>query len=360
MCAAFSSESSKAQPPSEEARPSGERSGEGSSEPERSAPGTEGGRPETSLQRLDRNLDEMTGELRVVVTGVQVLFAFLLIVPFDSGFAGVGPFERGVYFATLICAALAALFTLAPAAYHRLEFRSEDKRYLVFLSNRLSIVGMAFLALAMCGSLLLVTTKLFGATAGAITATLVGIPFAGLWFAAPLLRRATRARAADRALPGPLEERRELGGLQGGRGWPQGGGADRASATPDLGRRGKAVRYDSRVAAQEHLQVEARRTDDRVVLALTGELDLASSPILERALEDADVAVAPLLVLDLDGLKFVDSTGLRVILLAREGSTARGQEFAITPGSPQVQRLLSITSVAEHMRVIASPDDLLV
>jgi anti-anti-sigma factor len=111
------------------------------------------------------------------------------------------------------------------------------------------------------------------------------------------------------------------------------------------------------VGAQEHLRVDARRTDERVVLHLTGELDLASSPIFERALEDADVASAPLLVLDLDELKFVDSTGLRVILLAHEGSRARGQEFAITPGSPQVQRLLSITSVAEHMRVLSTPDD---
>lgn len=96
------------------------------------------------------------------------------------------------------------------------------------------------------------------------------------------------------------------------------------------------------------------------MLALTGELDLASSPVFERALEDPAIAAAPLVVLDLDDLKFVDSTGLRIILLAHEGARTRGQQFAITPGSPQVQRLLSITSVAEHMRVIASPDDLLV
>ena len=93
------------------------------------------------------------------------------------------------------------------------------------------------------------------------------------------------------------------------------------------------------------------------MLHLTGELDLASSPIFERALEDSDVASAPLLVLDLDELKFVDSSGLRVILLAQEGSRGRGQKFAITAGSSQVQRLLSITSVAEHMRVLDSPDD---
>jgi hypothetical protein len=145
------------------------------------------------MQRLDRNLDEITGELRVVVTGVQVLFAFLLIVPFNAGFAHVGPFLRGVYFVTLLCAALAAVCTLAPAAYHRLLFRHDDKRHVVFLANRVSIAGLVFLALAMCGSLLLVTTKLFGATAGAITAVLVAMPFALLWFVAPLYRRASRA-----------------------------------------------------------------------------------------------------------------------------------------------------------------------
>jgi anti-sigma B factor antagonist len=124
--------------------------------------------------------------------------------------------------------------------------------------------------------------------------------------------------------------------------------------------RESGVRYDFGVSAEEHLRVDARNEPDRVVLQLAGELDLASSPIFERALEDSSLASAPLLVLDLDGLKFVDSTGLRIILLAHEGARSRGQQFAITPGSPQVQRLLNITSVAEHMRVIDSPDDQLV
>ena len=106
--------------------------------------------------------------------------------------------------------------------------------------------------------------------------------------------------------------------------------------------------------------MDVRHEQDRVVLRLTGELDLASSKIFERALEGAEITVAPLVVLDLDGLTFVDSSGLRIILLAHEGSRERGQEFAITPGSPQVQRLLSITSVSEHLHVIASPDDALV
>ena len=87
----------------------------------------------------------MTGELRVVVTGVQVLFAFLLIVPFNTGFAHIGSFERTVYFVTLVLAALSAACTIAPSAQHRFLFRHDDKRHLVFDSNRVVIAGLAFL-----------------------------------------------------------------------------------------------------------------------------------------------------------------------------------------------------------------------
>jgi hypothetical protein len=145
-------------------------------------------RHETQLERLDRNLEEMTGELRVMVTGVQVLFAFLLVVPFDTGFAHIGGFERTVYFVTLLLAALSAVCTIAPSAEHRFLFRHDDKRHIVFSSNRVVILGLACLALAMCGCLLLVTTKLFGVTTGVVTAVLGALPFALLWFALPLRR----------------------------------------------------------------------------------------------------------------------------------------------------------------------------
>jgi Family of unknown function (DUF6328) len=147
-------------------------------------------RNETTLERLDRNLEELTGELRVIVTGVQVLFAFLLIVPFNTGFAHVGNFERVVYFVTLGLAALAAACTIAPSAQHRFLFRYDDKRHLVFVSNRITIAGLGFLALAMSGCLLLVATKLFGAQAGALTFAFGALPFLVLWFAMPLRRRA--------------------------------------------------------------------------------------------------------------------------------------------------------------------------
>jgi hypothetical protein len=160
-------------------------------EPMQDAQESKGGkvRDETPLERLDRNLEELTGELRVIVTGVQVLFAFLLIVPFNTGFAHVGRFEQTVYVVTLILAALAAVCTIAPSPLHRLLFRYDDKHYVVFISNRIVIAGLAFLALAMCGALLLVTTKLFGIPAGTLTASLGALPFAVLWFAIPLRRR---------------------------------------------------------------------------------------------------------------------------------------------------------------------------
>jgi anti-anti-sigma factor len=232
---------------------------------------------------------------------------------------------------------------IAPAACHRVLFRQDEKRRLVFLANRLTLAGLVALALAMCGSLLLVTTKLFGATAGAITAGSAAGAFALCWFLLPLHGR---------------EQARAVGGRDA---TAMDGAVKPAQAVPaDAWNAGTAVRYDSPVGAQEHLRVDVRREADRVVLRLDGELDLASSSMLERALEADDVTQAQLLVLDLDALSFVDSTGLRVILLAHEAARNREREFAITPGSPQVQRLLSITSVAEHMHVIASPDDLLV
>lgn len=164
------------------------------------------GRKETSRERLDRNLQELTGELRVIVTGVQVLFAFLLIVPFNTSFAHVGGFERTVYFVTLILAALSAACTIAPSAQHRFLFRHDDKRHLVLVSNRIVIAGLVFLALAMCGALLLVATQLFGPSVGAITVVLGALPFLLLWFLLPLRRiaRVDEASAAkDSAAGGP-------------------------------------------------------------------------------------------------------------------------------------------------------------
>ena len=154
-----------------------------------------GRREETALERLDRDLDELTGELRVIVTGVQVLFAFLLVVPFDVGFEHVGEYLRIVYFVTLALAALATVCLIAPSAQHRLEFRRDDKRHLVFAANRLTLAGLGFLAAATCGCILLVATKLFGQTAGVLAAAVAAPPFLVLWFAVPVRRRRRLLRA---------------------------------------------------------------------------------------------------------------------------------------------------------------------
>jgi anti-sigma B factor antagonist len=112
------------------------------------------------------------------------------------------------------------------------------------------------------------------------------------------------------------------------------------------------------VGAADQLRVGDRREQDRVVVRMSGELDVASAPLLQSELESPEIGATPLLVFDLEDLNFVDSTGLRIILLAHERARERGQEFAITQGSPQVQRLLNITSADEHLRIIALQDEL--
>jgi hypothetical protein len=149
----------------------------------------ESGRDETEEERLDRNLSEMLQELRVALPGVQVLFAFLLAVPFQQGFEKITPFQKGAYFGTLICTAISAVMLISPTAYHRITFRYQQKRQLVFYANRFSIVGLFFLALAMTGAIMLITDYLFGGTATILMALATVLVFGFFWFALPLQRR---------------------------------------------------------------------------------------------------------------------------------------------------------------------------
>src|SRR5436189_5481267 len=102
---------------------------------------------ESKEERLDRELIELLNELRVALPGVQVLFAFLLGVPFTQRFAELAPYQEKIYYGTLICAAAASAFLIAPSAHHRVEFRMSDKQHIVFLANRFAIIGLGFLAL---------------------------------------------------------------------------------------------------------------------------------------------------------------------------------------------------------------------
>jgi hypothetical protein len=156
------------------------------------------GRDETEEQRLDRNLGELLQELRVALPGVQVLFAFLLAVPFQQRFGEISGFEKGVYFATLLLTALSAALLIAPSAYHRITFRYQQKHRLVFIANRLAIAGLAALALAMTCAVMLITAVLFGTVATIVTVAAVFAMFVLLWAVLPLRRR---LRYRDEGLP---------------------------------------------------------------------------------------------------------------------------------------------------------------
>ncbi len=113
------------------------------------------------------------------------------------------------------------------------------------------------------------------------------------------------------------------------------------------------------MAAEGNLSIDVSREGERVVLSLDGELDLASVPLLESEVENATLDSPATIVLDLRKLEFIDSTGLRAILSLDKSSTERGQAFALVRGSQQVQRLMSMTRVDEHLRIIATPEEIL-
>ena len=149
-------------------------------------------RDESEDERLDRNLIELLNELRVALPGVQVLFAFLLTVPFTQRFSSLTQTQEKVYYGTLLATAAAALLLIAPSAHHRINFRQQDKAYIVFLANRLSIAGLAFLAAAMTGVVLLITDLLYGSTATTIATAATALAFAILWYVVPIVRRVRR------------------------------------------------------------------------------------------------------------------------------------------------------------------------
>jgi anti-sigma B factor antagonist len=110
------------------------------------------------------------------------------------------------------------------------------------------------------------------------------------------------------------------------------------------------------MSVDQRLRVEARSAEGRTVLELHGELDLAAAPVLAEEIERAQ-AEAQIVVLDLEDLDFIDSAGLRVILAAHDRANGAQREFAVTPGSEQVQRLLKIAGVSDHLTVVAAADD---
>ena len=149
-------------------------------------------RDESEHERLDRNLLELLNELRVALPGVQVLFAFLLTVPFTQRFTHLTKTQEDVYYAALLATAVAAVLLIAPSAHHRINFRQQDKAYIVFLANKLTIAGLGFLAIAMTCVVWLITDLLYGSTATAIVTAATALTFAVLWYVVPIVRRIRR------------------------------------------------------------------------------------------------------------------------------------------------------------------------
>jgi MFS family permease len=161
-------------------------------------------RNETALERCDRHLSELMQEVRVAQTGVQVLFGFLLTVPFTAHFGALSSGQRLVYLATLGMAGAAAILLIAPSAQHRILFRCGDKHHIVRLANRYAIAGLACVALAMAGALALVADVIaHSAAAGAIGAVAAG-GAAWCWYVQPLRRRQSLHRRSRDATRGPV------------------------------------------------------------------------------------------------------------------------------------------------------------
>jgi hypothetical protein len=144
---------------------------------------------ESEAERLNRNFDDLLQELRVSQNGTQILFAFLLTVPFSNGFTKVTDFQQGFYFAALLLAALSAAMLIAPAVMHRVLFRQNQKRELVAAASRVALGGQCLLVFAVSASVFLVGDFLYGHTLGIVMSAMVGLWTAGWFFALPLYIR---------------------------------------------------------------------------------------------------------------------------------------------------------------------------
>lgn len=140
--------------------------------------------------KQDRELIELLNELRVALPGVQVLFAFLLAVPFTQRFAEVTETQKWAFFTALVTAALSSAFLIAPSSFHRIQWREHDKERLLVISNGFAIAGLALLAISMTAVVFLITDVLFPDGPGSIVvSTAIGLVFAVLWYLIPLYRR---------------------------------------------------------------------------------------------------------------------------------------------------------------------------
>lgn len=148
---------------------------------------------EQESERLGRNVTDLLNELRVAGTGIQVMLAFLLVVPFNAGWEKTSAFDRWVYFISLLCIAIAAVLLIAPSVHHRLLFRQRERAYLVRVGTRLAIVAAAFLTVGLSGILVLISNFVFGTPAAVVVGIAAAVVVTSLWFAIPVVRLHTRS-----------------------------------------------------------------------------------------------------------------------------------------------------------------------
>jgi hypothetical protein len=175
----------------------------GGQEQERTS-GKSGAHGEARHERINRELIELLNELRVALPGVQFLFAFLLVVPFQQRVVETTPFQKDVYFVTLVAAVVATALLIAPAAQHRVLFRQHDKEKLLRRSSRSAFAGTVVLSLAISSAVLLVVDVLFSATQAWVTSIAVLALMMWWWVITPL---AQRARGTTDELPAEDDER---------------------------------------------------------------------------------------------------------------------------------------------------------
>ncbi|MGH3070929.1 MAG: DUF6328 family protein [Gaiellaceae bacterium] len=145
---------------------------------------------ESHEERINRELIELLNELRVALPGVQVLFAFLLAVPFTQQFTRVTDLQKSAFMLALLCTMAGSVFLIAPTAHHRIRFRDRDKESLLQRSNRFAIIGTVFLAVGMSAVVFLVTDLLYKGVFTAIVTAATAALFGVVWFVLPLLREA--------------------------------------------------------------------------------------------------------------------------------------------------------------------------
>jgi hypothetical protein len=158
-------------------------------------------RDESEAQRDDRNLAELLQELRVAGLGVQVLFGFLLSLPFTAKFSKLSQGQRELYLASLVLAAVSTALLLGPVAYHRMVFRQHLKERLVRAANAMAVLGLAAVGLTISSAFLLVISYVATSLPAALITVCIVCLFGGLWFAFPLVRRRFLWREVSRALP---------------------------------------------------------------------------------------------------------------------------------------------------------------